>query len=400
MAKPDGKLGGLSEPLVPSKARRVTCSSAVTVLQPKMAKKNKNKPSKNGTKAAARDATAPKPSRSSIYAAACVAALAAVAAVFVNSRDPATAHAQTILRCYTSQTCDTPLPSCGVVTAPSQIAQALRANEAIVVAAVRGSTTTLVRAAGETPLATGTNASAVDRALLALDVECGTKIATTTSPRLKTVLAVFKEVSGTQAREPVAESHLAKLRKSLKDADVDVRGALGVGGFFASAASAASMETADTPLLRAARNCDPRATMALLQLGANPRLRDARDLRALDLALKCQDRNVFGVAKVLIDHCGKPCIDFEDETTPHDGLNPIHRVLLLWASSWFPTRPVQNPCDAGVLSTLSTPSSGRRVDGVGPTRDASTAYPFVRDPRDNTRACWCSCAVAGREHAT
>ena len=103
------------------------------------------------------------------------------------------------------------------------------------------------------------------------------------------------------------------------------------------------LSSADTPLLRAARNCDPRATMALLQLGANPRLRDARDLRALDLALKCQDRNVFGVAKVLIDHCGKPCIDFEDETTPHDGLNPIHRVLLLWASSWFPTRPVQNP---------------------------------------------------------
>ena len=39
-----------------------------------MAKKNKNKPSKNGTKAAARDATAPKPSRSSIYAAAAIAA--------------------------------------------------------------------------------------------------------------------------------------------------------------------------------------------------------------------------------------------------------------------------------------------------------------------------------------
>mgnify|MGYP001384816524 CR=1 FL=1 len=316
MAKPDGKLGGLSEPLVPSKARRVTCSSAVTVLQPKMAKKNKNKPSKNGTKAAARDATAPKPSRSGIYAAAAIAALAAVAAVALNSRDPATAHAQTILRCYASSTCTEPLPSCGVVTAPSQIASALRANDAVLVAAVRSSTTTLVRAAGETPLASGTNASAIDRALLALDVECGTKIATTTSPRLKTVLAVFKEVSGTQAREPVVEARIAQLRKLLKDSDVDVRGALGVGGFFASAAS---METADTPLLRAARNCDPRATMALLQLGANPRLRDARDLRALDLALKCQDRNVFGVAKVLIDHCGKPCIDFEDETTPHDG---------------------------------------------------------------------------------
>ena len=340
-----------------------------------MAKKNKNKPSKNGTKAAARDATAPKPSRSSIYAAAAIAALAAVASVFVNSRDPATAHAQTILRCYESASCDVPLPSCGVVTAPSQIASALRANDAVLVAAVRSSTTTLVRASSETQLATGTNASTIDRALLALDVECGTKIATTTSPRLKTVLAVFKEVSGTQAREPVVESHLAKLRKSLKDADVDVRGALGVGGFFASAAS---METADTPLLRAARNCDPRATMALLQLGANPRLRDARDLRALDLALKCQDRNVFGVAKVLIDHCGKPCIDFEEDTTPHDGLNPIHRVLLLWASSWFPTRPVQNPCDAGVLSTLSTPSSASK-------RVASMACWWGRSPLENTR---------------
>ena len=343
-----------------------------------MAKKNKNKPSKNGTKAAARDATAPKPSRSSIYAAATIAALVACGAAFVvKSRDLDTAHANAVLTCYTtSQTCDTPLPSCGVVTAPSQIASALRANDAIVVAAVRSSTTTLVRAASETPLATGTNASAIDRALLALDVECGTKIATTTSPRLKQVLAVFKEIQGTQAREPVVESHLAKLRKSLKDADVDVRGALGVGGFFASAAS---METADTPLLRAARNSDPRATMALLQLGANPRLRDARNLRALDLALKCQDRNVFGVAKVLIDHCGKPCIDFEDETTPHDGLNPMHRVLLLWASSWFPTRPVQNPCDAGVLSTLSTPSSASK-------RVASMACWWGRSPFENTLA--------------
>ena len=324
-----------------------------------MAKKNKNKPSKNGTKAAARDATAPKPSRSSIYAAAAIAALAAVAAVALNGRDPDTATANAVLVCYaTSDACDTPLPSCGVVTAPSQIASALRANDAVLVAAVSGITTTLVRAAGETPLASGTNASALDRALLALDIECGTKLATTTSPRLKQVLAVFKEVSGTQAREPVNEARITQLRKLLKDADVDTRGALGVGGFFASAAS---METADTPLLRAARNCDPRATMALLQLGANPRLRDARDLRALDLALKCQDRNVFGVAKVLIDHCGKPCIDFEDETTPHDGLNPIHRVLLLWASSWFPTRPVQNPCNAGVLSTLSKTC---RVDGV------------------------------------
>ena len=343
-----------------------------------MAKKNKNKPSKNGTKAAARDATAPKPSRSSIYAAAAIAALAAVAAVALNSRDPDTAHANAVLACYTtSQTCDTPLPSCGVVTAPSQIASALRANDAVLVAAVNSKTTTLVRAAGETPLASGTNASAVDRALLALDIECGTKLATTTSPRLKQVLAVFKEVSGTQAREPVPEARLNQLRKLLKDADVDTRGALGVGGFFASAASIA---TADTPLLRAARNCDPRATMALLQLGANPRLRDARNLRALDLALKCQDRNVFGVAKLLIDHCGRACVDFEAEATPHDGLNPLHRVMLLWASSWFPTRPAQNPCDAGVRfvpsSTQSTrralkrkgkgtPSSGRRVDGAG-----------------------------------
>jgi hypothetical protein len=299
-----------------------------------MAKKNKNKPSKNGTKAAARDATAPKPSRSSIYAAAAIAALAAVAAVALNSRDPDTAHANAVLAG------NGPWPACGVVTAPSQIAPALRANDAVLVASIKGTTTTLVRAAGETPLASGTNASAIDRALLALDVECGTKLATTTSPRLKSVIAVFKEVSGTQAREPVPEARINQLRKLLKDADVDTRGALGVGGFFASAASIAA---ADTPLLRAARNCDPRATMALLQLGANPRLRDARNLRALDLALKCQDRNVFGVAKLLIDHCGRACVDFEAEATPHDGLNPIHRVMLLWASSWFPTRPAQNP---------------------------------------------------------
>ena len=315
-----------------------------------MAKKNKStKPKgKNGTAKAA-----PEPKRSGSYAAAIIAALVACGAAFVvKSRDPDTAHANAVLACYKSK-CDLPLPPCGVVTAPSQIASALRANDAVLVAAVGGATTTLVRAAGETPLASGTNASALDRALLALDIECGTKLATTTSPRLKQVLAVFREVSGTQAREPVGETRINQLRKLLKDADVDTRGALGVGGFFASAASIA---TADTPLLRAARNCDPRATMALLQLGANPRLRDARNLRALDLALKCQDRNVFGVAKLLIDHCGKSCIDFEDEATPHDGLNPIHRVLLLWASSWFPTRPAQNPCDAGVLSTLSTPS--------------------------------------------
>ena len=302
-----------------------------------MAKKNKStKPKgKNGTAKAA-----PEPKRSGSYAAAIIAALVACGAAFVvKSRDPDTAHANAVLACYKSK-CDLPLPPCGVVTAPSQIASALRANDAVLVAAVAGTTTTLVRAAGETPLASGTNASAVDRALLALDIECGTKLATTTSPRLKQVLAVFKEVSGTQAREPVGETRINQLRKLLKDADVDTRGALGVGGFFASAASIA---TADTPLLRAARNCDPRATMALLQLGANPRLRDARNLRALDLALKCQDRNVFGVAKLLIDHCGRACVDFEAEATPHDGLNPLHRVMLLWASSWFPTRPAQNP---------------------------------------------------------
>ena len=132
-----------------------------------MAKKNKNKPSKNGTKAAARDATAPKPSRSSIYAAAAIAALAAVAAVALNSRDPDTATANAVLTCYTtSQTCDAPLPSCGVVTAPSQLASALRANDVVLVAAVNTKTTTLVRKTGETPLASGTNASALDRALL------------------------------------------------------------------------------------------------------------------------------------------------------------------------------------------------------------------------------------------
>ena len=101
-----------------------------------MAKKNKNKPSKNGTKAATRDATAPKPSRSSIYAAAAIAALAAVAAVFVNRRDPATAHAQTILKCYASQTCDTPLPSCGVVTAPSRLSPSMGCPPVIATAAL------------------------------------------------------------------------------------------------------------------------------------------------------------------------------------------------------------------------------------------------------------------------
>ena len=52
---------------------------------------------------------------------------------------------------------------------------------------------------------------------------------------------------------------------------------------------------------------------------------------------------MFVFANLLIYHCGRACVDFEDEATPHDGLNPLHRVMLLWASSWFPTRPAQNP---------------------------------------------------------
>ena len=132
------------------------CGAAVTVLQAEMAKKNKStKPKgKNGTAKAA-----PEQKRSGSYAAAIIAALLACGAAFVvKSRDPDTAHANAVLACYTtSQTCDVPLPSCGVVTAPSQIASALRANDAVLVAAIKGATTTLVRAAGETPLAMGTN---------------------------------------------------------------------------------------------------------------------------------------------------------------------------------------------------------------------------------------------------
>ena len=162
-----------------------------------MAKKNKSKKpnGKNGTakchSTKARRGAASMQQQSSQRSSACGARS------FVKSRDPDTAHANAVLACYASTTCDLPLPSCGVVTAPSQIASALRANDAILVAAVRSSTTTLVRARRDAARA-GNERERVDRALLAFDVECGTKIATTTSPRLKTVLAVFKEVSGTQ----------------------------------------------------------------------------------------------------------------------------------------------------------------------------------------------------------
>ena len=307
-----------------------------------MAKKNKSKSSKNGTATAPTEARQSGQGRSTIIAAAAIAALAAVAAV-VMSRDPAAAHGQAALRCYASDACAArDLPACGVVTAPSKIAAALRCAvdaKTVAVAAVSTLDTTLVRKGRDTLLSTGANASAIDRALLALDVECGTKAAAA-SPSIRAVLDIFKEVSAAHAREPVGGERIGQLRKALQGHDIDVRGALGGGGLFASALSVA---TADTPLLRAARNCDARATMALLQLGANPRLSDARHFRALDLALKCEDRRVFGVAKVIVDFCGKGCVDFEGDITPRDGLNPLHRVLLLWASSFFPTRPQQNP---------------------------------------------------------
>ena len=124
-----------------------------------MAKKNKNKPKgKNGTKAAARDATAPKPSRSGIYAATSVhrssqqVSQPSPQQCFVNhaTRPRPTRNAAALaemLRTAKQRRAPEPLPPpCGVVTAPSQIASALRANDAVLVAAVRSSTTTLVRA--------------------------------------------------------------------------------------------------------------------------------------------------------------------------------------------------------------------------------------------------------------
>ena len=177
------------------------CGSAVAVLQPKMAKKNKSNKSKNGTKSCCKRCHSTKTSAAASMPQQPSQRSQPSPRFVVKSRDPATAHANAVLKCYgaTPATPQLPLPS--AASSPHHHkSRALRANDAVLVAAVRSSTTTLVRAAGETPLASGTNASAIDRALLALDVECGTKIATTTSPRLKQVLAVFKEVSGTQAR--------------------------------------------------------------------------------------------------------------------------------------------------------------------------------------------------------
>ena len=82
------------------------------------------------------------------------------------------------------------------------------------------------------------------------------------------------------------------------------------------------------------------------QLGADAALSfDRVGYRALDLALKCDSRQLFATAKELVDACGAPCVRLprDDANVPPDGLNALHRVLLRWASSYFPQRPVPNP---------------------------------------------------------
>ena len=168
----------------------------------------------------------------------------------------------------------------------------------------------------------------------------------------------------------VADEDLEALRASLRavGADVDARGLWADEGFFASAAD---VPWGDTPLLRAARDCDARATRALLALGADAAATyDRRGYRALDLALRCESRSLFATAKEVVDGCGGACVNFGD-TVPPDGLNGLHRVLLKWASAYFPTRPAPSPWNS--LAKMFVDAGG---DLLEPTRTAARETPL------------------------
>ena len=150
---------------------------------------------------------------------------------------------------------------------------------------------------------------------------------------------------------------------------MDVRGALGVGGFFASAAS---METADTPLLRAARNCDPRATMA-----STPARRESAFTRCPRPTSIRPGAQVPGPERVWgregIDRpLRQTCIDFEDETTPHDDVSIRYTacyccgvVVVSHAAGPEPVRPASFlPSSTPSSEQISVVSRRWRAGGV------------------------------------
>ena len=177
-----------------------------------------------------------------------------------------------------------------------------------------------------------------DQALVALSFECRKKM---TSPRLDALRRVAEEMTAEGSEVPFAPARVAAWREVLGGAAVDIRGLWPV----VLDPDAESVSKADTPLLRSARTCDARSVRAWLALGADASsFGDSRGFRALDLAITCDSRSLFGTAKEIIDACGAPCVVRGGET--RDGLGPIHRVLTRWASSFFPSRPSPNPWNA------------------------------------------------------
>lgn len=185
----------------------------------------------------------------------------------------------------------------------------------------------------------------VDGSLLVLDIECQKKWSSR-SPRLEALRQVVAEIeSGQDAHLPYARERVGEWSRRLEGADVDVRGLW--TNEETMIPDALAIAEGDTALMRLARKCDARGVRALLELGARADIyATRRGMRALDLALSCDSRGLFGSAKEIADACGSACVNFSPSTTPEDGLGPVHRVLTRWASSFFPTRPKPNPWNA------------------------------------------------------
>lgn len=278
-----------------------------------------------------------------------------------------------LLSCWSAdKPCSNDEPHCGVVSGPSEVMAAL--SNALVgndmgkraFAFVDSDALTdtgwltasdevwlLRRVPRATKLSSNmTTAEAVDRSLLVLDVECGGHWSRL-SPRLEALRAVVSKLDAGLADaaigpgSPVADVTVERWRRELGTvgADIDARGV-----WTRETALAIDHDTVargDTALLRAARKCDARGVRALISLGADAAtVFDRRGMRALDVALSCDSRTLFGTAKEIVDGCGSACVDYAAAASPADGLAPLHRVLTRWASSFFATRPRPNPWNA------------------------------------------------------
>ncbi|KAJ8611404.1 hypothetical protein CTAYLR_006513 [Chrysophaeum taylorii] len=288
-----------------------------------------------------------------------------------------------VLRCWESgvEECGFE-PACGVVAAPYDVLFGLREvlgderSFALVDSRRTNASTseaTLLRRGPRATLLSHAGAGAVDRVLLALDAECPMERWSTRSARLEAVRAVATELdsSGSTRAAPVAASTVERWRRRLGEvgADLDVRGlwTLDEEALFPDARA---VRVGDTALLRSARKCDARATRALLALGADPSLATPRGMRALDLAVSCDARTLFGTAKEIVDACGARCVDAAENSGPEDGLAPLHRVQTRWASSFFSTRPSPNPWNALTAIMLA---SGADPAAPSRARAAETA---------------------------